>query len=489
MSTTPNAVTTVSGWSISDKQINFAWGTSEGAEKPVKYDVYRDGTKVGTVPAIADDQVWREPGCYQDLALMANTNYTYSVKAISADGSESGLSPTITIRTKVAGSVGTGIIPSDRLWTWSRAGVPGGIPNRTRLIDVTLPPYNADKTGQTSSSTAINDAIAAAQYGDVVYLPEGRYAASIYTYIKNGITIRGAGMDKTIMGVVTFRGTDVYNLTQYNVTAGFTKGTSILTVNDVSEITIGNMVHISSNNDLSLPVFSPGGDQHFRSQKSIVTAKQGNNITIDPPLFCNYDSSSTSIQTVRPMQDTGLEDLTIDGGGTAGLGISMTSCYKCWIKGVRVKGITNYNIHMGDCIYSEIRHCFIDQLNKANTPNGAGLLIGSSTANLIEDNVVYKSFPLIEQNSGCCGNVYGYNYMTGSQTNTNHGAHNHYNLWEGNIVDFFISDGYFGSESEACFYRNKTVGFGFAFKRWSRNFTVIGNQNEGAYSLGQVSDY
>ena len=58
------------------------------------------------------------------------------------------------------------LIPADRLTDWTpgvRVGVPGGIPtNRTKLIDVTASPYNADRTGSTDASQAIQAAINAA---------------------------------------------------------------------------------------------------------------------------------------------------------------------------------------------------------------------------------------------------------------------------------------------------------------------------------------
>src|SRR5688572_28981408 len=57
------------------------------------------------------------------------------------------------------------IIPADRRTNWTPGvyvGVPGGIPtNRTRRIDVTAPPYNADKTGATDARPAIQAALEA----------------------------------------------------------------------------------------------------------------------------------------------------------------------------------------------------------------------------------------------------------------------------------------------------------------------------------------
>ena len=54
----------------------------------------------------------------------------------------------------------------------------GGASARTNIIDVTLTPYFADKTGATDASGDIQDAINAAVSGDVVYLPAGTYQSS-----------------------------------------------------------------------------------------------------------------------------------------------------------------------------------------------------------------------------------------------------------------------------------------------------------------------
>src|SRR4051812_6784862 len=71
------------------------------------------------------------------------------------------------------------LIPPQRLANWKpgvTVGVPGGIPTtRNHLIDVTKPPYNADKTGKNDPRAAIEAAVNAAVKEDVVFLPAGTY--------------------------------------------------------------------------------------------------------------------------------------------------------------------------------------------------------------------------------------------------------------------------------------------------------------------------
>ncbi len=90
------------------------------------------------------------------------------------------------------------IIPANRRIAWSRSivGVPGGIPNRTKIFaDVTQSPYRADKTGTSDASAKIQAAIEACPENQVVYLPAGTYRIDkpIDFRQKKKITLRGAG--------------------------------------------------------------------------------------------------------------------------------------------------------------------------------------------------------------------------------------------------------------------------------------------------------
>jgi Pectate lyase superfamily protein len=62
------------------------------------------------------------------------------------------------------------------------------------MIDVTTPPYNADKTGATDSTAAIQSAInEASATGDTVFLPPGQYLAGDLL-VEMGIIIEGVGV-------------------------------------------------------------------------------------------------------------------------------------------------------------------------------------------------------------------------------------------------------------------------------------------------------
>src|SRR5262249_55067742 len=102
-------------------------------------------------------------------------------------------------------------LPDDRrpaVGTWVNAGVPGGFEQyrpgganqRTTLIDVTDAPYNADNSGATDASAAINAAVVGAANNSVVYLPTGTYRLdSAISINRSNITVRGDGPADTIL--------------------------------------------------------------------------------------------------------------------------------------------------------------------------------------------------------------------------------------------------------------------------------------------------
>lgn len=87
---------------------------------------------------------------------------------------------------------------------------------------------------------------------------------------------------------------------------------------------------------------------------------------------------------------------------------------------------------------------------------------------LVRYNIIKGFFPNIEVNSSSSGNVFAYNFCYfpvsfnngGIDILSNHSAHNHYNLYEGNVGKMLMSDGYFGSASEDTLFRNWLTGTG-----------------------------
>ncbi len=414
------------------------------------------------------------------------------------------------------------IIPVERLADWRpgvRVGVPGGIPmNRTHLLDVTKPPFNADNTGVSDAQPAIQKAVNDAKEKDVVYLPAGKYRIEkgIRSSYKSRFTVRGAGPEKTMLMMypgcgAAFdigscgAGADWWypNRTKMDITGGPKRGATKLNIGDAKALDaypnmgVGQIVQLSLKNDPALPVMPQGSFEYLRRQVARIVAKTATTVTIAPGLL--FDLPETLAPVMRPagccVEFTGIEDLTIDGAKTnAPIGIRMDVAFGCWVKNVAVLNISNYHISLGDSIQSEIRHCHVSKRKGAGS-NGAGILFGTCSFCLIEDNILVEQFPHVEVNA-TCGSVFAYNFcydsavfighdgMLGCSIDTNHGSHSSFNLYEGNVAPRFQSDGYHGSSSHDTAFRNwfhatseKTSDFWICvnLNRFTRDYSIVGN--------------
>lgn len=399
------------------------------------------------------------------------------------------------------------LIPAARLGVWSHGvhtGVVGGIPtNRTTLIDASAAPYNADKTGVADTTSAINSAITAAGANEVVLLPAGNYRVDGAINIqKNNVTLRGAAGATTITlgasGRFYFGGDTEW---PYNpatgaidITAGLTKGIATITVADGSSFSAGDLATISDLYDNTLPVVNVFKAARARSQKVRISAKSGNDLTLSPPLLWTLDAGqSPKIKRMASKwSGIGIEDLIIEANASGNSpAVDFTQVTSSWMKGVTVQNFVGHGVAFFSSHQLEMRECIIKD-RRAGGSNGSGLLVERTGGCLVEDNIILNAFPLIEVNYGSAGNVFAYNFVDRSETfgllgagiDTNHGAHNSYNLYEGNIAPKLQADGFFGSASEDTVFRNWLHGSSalttdywaaVALNRFTRNYNIVGN--------------
>lgn len=402
------------------------------------------------------------------------------------------------------------LIPSVRLIDWtpgSTVGVTNGIPlTRAKCVTTECQALeNASagyKDGTSDATTLIQSAVNSAVPSTYVLIPAGRFRVSTITLgpTRDSITLRGGGIDTTTLDcrsnncIMVGSGSD-YNWswpsTGNTITAGLSKGSTNISISDTSQFAVGQMAQIVVANDYSIPVVS--GFQNARRQMVRITGKTGSSLAFYPPLYAHYSGQTAAIHVAQMQTDfAGIEDLTVDGANaTMTFGIQFEQTYSSWVRNVRVVRASNYDVFMQDSVNCEMRHSRLDDLNHGGS-NGAGLLFNTNSACLIEDNIIHESFPNVEINHGASGNVFAYNFLNNSNGlmgfDTNHGPHNQYNLFEGNIVHSIMSDGYFGSESDTTLFRNWITGaylssanvpsptFCITLKRFARDFSIVGNQ-------------
>ncbi|MCW8129968.1 MAG: right-handed parallel beta-helix repeat-containing protein [Planctomycetota bacterium] len=416
---------------------------------------------------------------------------------------------------KPAERLGAGLIPDERLADWRpgvTVGIPGGIPKREKLIDVTQAPYHADKTGAADASGPIMQAVAKAAPGEVVYLPAGMYRINGGIRLKSHITIRGDGPGKTVLlgyqpagsiiGVALGDGGDWWypQRLKLDLAGSHARGATELKVADAKGLSdypnggVGQVCQIAMKNDPKVPVVVPAQFDYQRKVMVRLAAKTDGTLTVSPAL--PYDLPAALAPTLRPggrcAEWAGIEDLTVDGANSttphALIGIDVA--YACWVRNVEALRAPNYNLSVSGSVQCEVRRCRIAKRKGAGS-NGAGVLVGQVSFSLFEDNIVAEQFPHFEIN-GSTGNVFAYNYCHDSDINgivgvsicTNHGAHSSYNLYEGNVSPKLQSDGYHGSASHDTVFRNRLHGTSpktelfwicVNLNRFTRCYTLAGN--------------
>jgi len=385
-------------------------------------------------------------------------------------------------------------LPDDRVIEWKgNVGVEGGIPNRTTICSTLNP-------GATNSE--INSALSSCPSGQVVYLNAGTYNLTGSITLKSNKTLRGSGMNKTILNFTSSLANDIViggstSYTNYNdgqainITSNVLKGANQLPLQSSGNLTVGSFVYISQLPDTSIPVsnsskgdgsgqtacnycgiFGAGGDR-IQQQTAKVTAINGTTITINPPLYFNLYSNLTPTvhKTVNMTQYAGVEDLTVKNDGTSTSNsrknILFMGAANSWIKNLRIENCGKRCVDMWlDIFRNEMRECYVTKCLNREDADSCYTQLGVGSANLIEDNIFTGISTAVNMFLSSSGNVvaynYGYdNYRTADMTSWfwyylwDHGTHNQFNLMEGNDYSGVSHDIIHGSNSHNTLFRNR----------------------------------
>ncbi len=377
-------------------------------------------------------------------------------------------------------------------------GIVGGIPTRSGGSVFNAADYGfSELSDEATNSAAIASALSASSQGDIILLPAGTYAAHIVaSYTSSNRTIRGEGIGVTILKPTSVCGALIGNDSNYGnpsnplstITAisgnviTVSDGSSFPTPSSEPQYRIGR---IQLGNEDSTPVFSVSAYDKTRYISVVMVSRSGNEITLSQPLPSSFADGIASGATFElgfqvPLYGTGigLEEMTIDGNDSAGsmqVGVAFGFIAGSWAKNVKVLGQFNYGIRFYDSVNVEVRHSWIDAGFGGGTNHG-GILYNTTSYGLVEDNIVVNNGPCFEINFGSTSNIFAYNYLGVGILNCNHGTWNSFNLYEGNVVWFTQTDGYFGGSSQETDFRNwMASGIVLSQKRGSRQRNIIGN--------------
>jgi hypothetical protein len=428
----------------------------------------------------------------------------------------------------------SGIIAPSRATDWR--GVGAIIPPRTTIC-ASIAPY-------TGSAAAINTAISACPSGQVVQLGSGTFTLSSgISLSKSNVTLRGMGAGSTklvINGTVsgchlglnsairmcTGGGNIGVDSPEHTATwtAGYAKGTTVITLSNTTGLVagplgVGSTIWLDQANDAvdgwpaTGDIFqcseqsgcsNQGGGEYYarggrgQTEGQLVTAINGNQVTISPGLrMPNWRSSQNpgawwgNASTV--IQNTGLEDMTVDFTSTGVAGLMIINATNCWTKGMRwlkmnATGTEMYHVFLLNAFQVTNRDSYFwGPTVQANAQYAYAQHITSGS--LFENNIMHHNVSPIIPNSPSFGNVIAYNYVDDSYY-TGPGVIEHgmasMNLYEGNNAANFSSDIIHAPHHFETLFRNHHDGrahnpqnletnAGVSLYSKSRFFNIIGN--------------
>ena len=443
---------------------------------------------------------------------MTNDGGVDKNSAGNPDVADVGTSAEIGSDANPAGQLWGGVLAPGRAIDWTRAGVTGGIPSRT----ATCATLNPGATG-----AQINTAIQACPSGQVVVLTAGTYNISDTGIVmKSGVTLRGAGADKTLMvftattycnnqnACICFAGSNEWGgdaralpggSNYADWTAGYAQGSTQITLANVgsAKIQVGIYLHLDQANDTKVgsdffvcdnttaPCSLEGGNggrtinNILRSQVQIVkvTAISGSTYTIDPPLYSpNWRASqSPAVWWVStPLQNAGVEDLSVDATNSGGsTNVSMVNAANDWVKGtrqVRTCQCQRDLVQLMDAAHCTVESNYLFGTQGKSVNYGIESYVASD--NLVQNNILqHVVAPMMVQPA--LGSVFAYNfaindtYDDGFASNPlhwmigmvdQHNAGVEYNLYEGNIGPGIGCDVIHGNQLANTLFRNYLLG-------------------------------
>ena len=358
----------------------------------------------------------------------------------------------------------------------------------------------ADPTGVVDCTAIIQNALLSCPAGQVVYAPPGifRLNSRVYTgWSAQNVTFRGAGQGITIIkSYGSYSSSFLFGSEQWplpsptvSIFSGATRGSNTIMVADTSSFTVGMPISIAAS---PMPVWSHnlGGFLdtllNLRITSKIVS-KTATTITFDPPCpfdFSGLNPKATVFSGGTFIQGVGVESLTIDlSASTIGWAIEFEEAFGCWIKDVEVTGASSKQMLFSVFVRGEVRHCYT-HATRGSGPNHEGIdFMGDCCWNLVEDNIANKGgdppFIFGDGNGSSSCNVVAYNYVVNTDPgfwdiSFNHGPHDMLNLAEGNVIDNFKDDGYFGSSSHNTLFRNR-INYNLELKHFSNYYNIVGN--------------
>ncbi len=396
-------------------------------------------------------------------------------------------------------------IPVSKRVNWSGVGAPTNLPIITNTVNVMT--FGAHGDSVTNDASAINSAIASlGGHAGIIKFPVGKFLIQSTLSIPDSVILRGDCSDSTWfifkLGSAAIDDIDIQNSqnsTFRNIIAGYTKESTLISVDSTTGFSVGDYAEISETNGTwnTVPI---SWALDCVGQFVQITAINGNNLTIDRPLRITYNVSlSPKIRKWKPRVFVGIEDLHITrvdtGLPVAGYAMSFYNAMNCWVKGVESGNSVGAHVSIDASSNITVSGCYFHDAYAYDGTSTRGygvLIIQHSGQNLVENNIFNHLRHSIILKQGANGNVAGYNYcINGYRSEApfhDAGAdiclHGHYsfaNLLEGNLTNNIQIDSTWGPTGPyTTFYRNRSILYGITMTTGasvnSDSLNFVGNE-------------
>ncbi len=387
-------------------------------------------------------------------------------------------------------------------WTYgTNAGVRGGL---TAML--------ASKTfganiAQGSSAATINTALSGLSAGQYAVLGTGDTTVTGNISIPSGVELRFADSSTRLIGnfsgtLISFAGSAAIG-TPGDITAGYTKGSTSITISGGTAPVTGDIILIYQDDESWVYVQTPDGTPHITAFYRCENVT-GSTVTIWPAL--RYGSTGFNPKFAKKTGTTisnaglNLNGGTILPGVNNTYPINMTGAYNCYVANGKCQNISGTGCYINGSLAFDIYHYDVSFVATAGDGYGVQLDTGApgnsgNNAGIVY-NCIFDGLYHSILTSGSQGIVFAYNYSRDEKASTGipyqtgafnatHGAEGMMCLWEGNYGNAGIADQIHGGSAYQTWWRNRLHGVDVT-NNLGKNATMFLTQ--GSYTWNAVGN-
>ncbi|NQU32588.1 MAG: T9SS type A sorting domain-containing protein [Bacteroidetes bacterium] len=359
------------------------------------------------------------------------------------------------------------VIPDDRRVDWE--SVTQNMSFIQPTIQINVKDFGAIGDGVSNDQPAIVNAISSlnGRLG-YIYFPSGKYLVENQITLPDSCILKGSGSNEST--ILLDMGENAVNCISISksqsseftsITEGFTKGNNLISVEDISQFTVGGYIEIrQKNGDWDIAPISWA--DYSVGQITRVLAIEGSKLHTESGLRIDYDSDlEPEVRPITPISNSGIQCIKItrvdEPEEGAGANIYTYMAANCLIRGIESDSSVGAHVSINSSINVLIDGSYFHNAFAFDGVGmrGYGVALSQHTSECLITNNIFKNLRhAMMIKTGSNGNIFSYNYSLDPHRSEpipdasgDISFHGHYafsNLWEGNIVQNIIIDHYWG---------------------------------------------